>query len=113
MNGERAHDDVVSELTQLQASLRGESTRDPDAVTVVEVDLQVRFDGLDDRLERLEGRLDVVDEGIERTSSALGEPLTWRRLPEFNLCPAVMQLTLDDEIAMLQTTIQTRLEREG
>jgi hypothetical protein len=114
MNGERAHDDVVADLTGLQAGLRGEPTRtDPDAVTVVELDLQVRIDGLDERLERLQQRLDVVDEGLERASATPVEPMDWRRLPEFNLCPAVMQLTLDDEIALLQTTIQTRLEREA
>jgi hypothetical protein len=82
-------------------------------VTVVDDDLQIRIAGLDDRVERLERRLDGVDEGLARRRAPRpDEPLSWRRLPEFNLCPPVMQLTLDDEIALLQTTIQTRLERE-
>ncbi len=114
MNGERAHDDVVAEVTELQATLRGEAVaRDVDPVTVIEDDLQVRIAGIDGRIDRLERRLDDVDDELDRRGPGPGEPLTWRRLPEFNLCPAVMQLTLDDEIALLQTTIQTRLEREA
>jgi hypothetical protein len=114
MSGERAHDDVVSEVMELQATLRGEAPpHDPDPVTVIEDDLQVRIAGIDGRIDRLERRLDEVDDELSRRTPRPGEPLTWRRLPEFNLCPPVMQLTLDDEIALLQTTIQTRLEREA
>jgi hypothetical protein len=113
LNGERAHDDVVQEVTRIQAALRAEARTDPDAITVVEEDLQVRFAGLDDRVGELERRFDGLDEELERRGALRpGEPMTWRRLPEFNLCPPVMQLTIDDEIALLQTTIQTRLERE-
>lgn len=112
MTGEREHGDVVADVVQLQATLRGE-VGEPDAIAVIEDDLQIRIAGLDDRVDRLERRLDGVDEGLARRGATRpGGPLTWRRLPEFNLCPPVMQLTLDDEIALLQTTIQTRLERE-
>ncbi|MFN8233896.1 MAG: hypothetical protein U0V56_10645 [Actinomycetota bacterium] len=86
---------------------------EPDAIAVSQDDLQIRIAGIDDRVVRLERRLDGVDDELSRLGSPRpGEGLTWRRLPEFNLCPPVMQLTLDDEIALLQTTIQTRLERE-
>ena len=113
MTGERRHDDVVAEVVELQAALRGDARAETETLTVVEDDLQVRIEGIDDRVERLERRLDGVDEELSRRGAPRrGEPLTWRRLPEFNLCPPVMQLTLDDEIALLQTTIQTRLERE-
>jgi hypothetical protein len=90
------------------------SDPDPDALTVIEDDLQVRIAGIGNRIERLERRLDDVDEGLARRGApGDGTPLTWRRLPEFNLCPPVMQLTIDDEIALLQTTIQTRFERDA
>lgn len=113
MSGEREHDDVVADVVELQAALRAEARTDDDAVTVIHDDLQVRIAGFDDRVGRLERRLDDVDDALShRGVPRPGEPLTWRRLPEFNLCPPVMQLTIDDEIALLQTTIQTRLERE-
>jgi hypothetical protein len=113
MTGERKHDDVVADVAELQAALRGEAEAAPDVVMVIQDDLQVRIAGIDDRVARLERRLDGVDDDLSRRGVPKpGETITWRRLPEFNLCPAVMQLTLDDEIALLQTTIQTRLERE-
>ena len=37
----------------------------------------------------------------------------WRHFPEFNFAPQVFQLTLDDQIALLQGTIAERLEHEG
>jgi hypothetical protein len=113
MTRKREHDDVVADVARWQAARRDQAW-EPDAVTIVEDDLQVRIAGIDDRVERLERRLDGVDEGLaHHLAPRPGEPRSWRRLPEFNLCPPVMQLTLDDEIALLQTTIQTRLEREG
>ena len=39
--------------------------------------------------------------------------IEWRHFPEFNLCPQTFQLTLDDQIALLQGTIAERLDREN
>ena len=119
MTGERAHDEVVSDLTELQGRLRGvepartEIDENTDAVTVIEGDVAVRVAGIADRITRLEQDLARVSERIDQAIPAHPRVLEWRRFPEFNFCPQVFQLTLDDQIALLQGTIAERLEREN
>ena len=119
MNEERAHDEVVSDLTELQGRLRGiEPERipideDDDAVTVIEGDVAVRVAGIAQRIARLERDLARVNARIEQTIPAAPRVMEWRRFPEFNFCPQVFQLTLDDQIALLQGTIAERMEREN
>ena len=114
MNGDRAHDEVVSDLTALQGRLRGvEPAADPDTVTVIEGDVAVRVSGIGDRITRLEQDLTRVDARIDREASDRYAVVEWRLFPEFNFAPQVFQLTLDDQIALLQGTIAERLEHEG
>jgi len=119
MNGDRAHDEVVSDLTGLQGRLRGvepqplESDRALDTVTVTEGDVSVRISALGERIIRLEQDLTRVDARIDREASDRYAVVEWRLFPEFNFAPQVFQLTLDDQIALLQGTVAERLEREG
>ena len=111
MNGERAPEEVAHDLTDLQARLRGEAP--PEAVTVIEDDVTVRVAGIAERLSRLEHDLARIDAKLDQVVPERPRVMEWRHLPEFNLCPPVFQLTLDDQIALLQGTIDERLKREG
>ena len=117
MNGDRAHDEVVSDLTALQGRLRGVEPLEPDptldSVTVTEGDVSVRMTAIGDRVTRLEQDLDRVDARIDQEIPERYAVVEWRHFPEFNFAPQVFQLTLDDQIALLQGTIAERLEREG
>ena len=111
MKGERAHGEVVADLVELQAGLRGEvHPPGADHVSVIESGVEVRVEEVTDRIGRLELRLEAVSDGLDRVEEAHRHPAGWRRFPQVNLCPPLLELTLDDEIAMLQTTIQRRLE---
>jgi hypothetical protein len=116
MNGDRAHDEVVSDLTALQGRLRGVTPLEPDptldTVTVTEGDVSVRMSAIGDRVARLEQDLDRVDARIDQEIPERYAVVEWRHFPEFNFAPQVFQLTLDDQIALLQGTIAERLERE-
>lgn len=121
MSGERPHEEVVSDLSAMQARLRGEdpaATDDTaDAVVVVEGDVHVRVAGIAQRVARLERDLARVSARIDQVTPEHRVPerhrvIEWRHLPEFNLCPPVFQLTLDDQIALLQGTIAERLDHE-
>ena len=117
MNGDRAHDEVVSELNAMQGRLRGvaplEADKTLDTVTVTEGDVSVRMSGLSERLTRLEQDLARVDARIDQEAPDRFVVHEWRHFPEFNFAPQVFQLTLDDQIALLQGTIAERLEHEG
>ena len=116
MNGDRAHDEVVSDLNALQGRLRGVTPLEPDptrdTVTVTEGDVSVRMSAISDRVTRLEQDLDRVDARIDQEIPERYAVVEWRHFPEFNFAPQVFQLTLDDQIALLQGTIAERLERE-
>lgn len=118
MNGERAHDDVVSELTSLQSRLRGDQLRgelaqiDPDSVTVIEGDVSVRVSDISERIARLEYDLARVTARIDQATAERHPVRDWQHFPEFNFAPQVFQLTLDDQIALLQGTIAERLDHE-
>jgi hypothetical protein len=116
MNGDRAHDEVVSDLNALQGRLRGVAPLEDetlDTVTVTEGDVSVRMSALDERLTRLERDLARVDARIDQEAPERYTVVEWRHFPEFNFAPQVFQLTLDDQIALLQGTIAERLEHEG
>jgi len=114
MNGERAPEEVTHDLTGLQARLRGETPlEDPDAVVVIEDDVVIRVATIADRVTRLEHDLARIDAKLDQVAPERPRVMEWRHLPEFNLCPPVFQLTLDDQIALLQGTIDERLKREG
>ena len=117
MNGDRAHDEVVSELNAMQGRLRGveplEADDALDTVTVTEGDVSVRMSALGERISRLEQDLARVDARIDQDAPERYAVVEWRHFPEFNFAPQVFQLTLDDQIALLQGTIAERLEREG
>jgi uncharacterized small protein (DUF1192 family) len=117
MNGDRAHDEVVSELNAMQGRLRGveplEADDALDTVTVTEGDVSVRMSALGERISRLEQDLARVDARIDQDVPERYTVVEWRHFPEFNFAPQVFQLTLDDQIALLQGTIAERLEREG
>jgi hypothetical protein len=117
MNGDRAHDEVVSELNAMQGRLRGveplEADEALDTVTVTEGDVSVRMSVIGERLSRLEQDLARVDARIDQEAPERYAVVEWRHFPEFNFAPQVFQLTLDDQIALLQGTIAERLEREG
>ncbi len=117
MNEERAHDQIVGDLNQMQARLRGEepmqSQMAVDAVTVIEGDVSVRVAGIAERVTRLEQDLARVSAQIDQVASERHRVMDWRKLPEFNFCPQIFQLTLDDQIALLQGTIAERLDREN
>jgi hypothetical protein len=113
MSGERAHEEVASDLTGLQARLRGEDlTESDDAITVIEGDVTVRVAGIAERVMRLEHDLARVSARLDQVAPERHRVVEWRHLPEFNLCPPVFQLTLDDQIALLQGTIDERMKRE-
>ena len=117
MNEERAHDQIVGDLNQMQARLRGEEPTQSqlavDAVTVIEGDVSVRVAGIADRVTRLEHDLARVSAQIDQVAPGRHRAVEWRKLPEFNFCPQIFQLTLDDQIALLQGTIAERLDREN
>lgn len=117
MNGDRAHDEVVSDLNALQGRLRGVDPLEPDqasdTVTVTEGDVSVRMSAIGDRITRLEQDLARVDARIDQEVPDRYAVVEWRHFPEFNFAPQVFQLTLDDQIALLQGTIAERLDREG
>jgi hypothetical protein len=116
MNEERAHDQVVGDLNQMQARLRGEEPIQStmvDAVSVIEGDVSVRVAGIADRVTRLEHDLARVSAQIDQVAPERHRVMEWRKLPEFNFCPQIFQLTLDDQIALLQGTIAERLDREN
>ena len=115
MDRDRAHDEVVSELTALQGRLRGVDPLEVSeaSVTVIEGDVSVRMSAIGDRLSRLEQDLARVDARIDQEVPERYAVVEWRHFPEFNFAPQVFQLTLDDQIALLQGTIAERLEREG
>ena len=116
MNGDRAHDEVVSDLTALQGRLRGVEPLEPhptlDSVTVTEGDVSVRMSAIGERLSRLEQDLARVDARIDQEVPERYTVVEWRHFPEFNFAPQVFQLTLDDQIALLQGTIAERLDQE-
>ena len=116
MNGDRAHDEVVSELTALQGRLRGVTPLEPDptldTVTVTEGDVSVRMSAIGERVTRLEQDLARVDARIDQEIPERYTVVEWRHFPEFNFAPQVFQLTLDDQISLLQGTIAERLEHE-
>jgi hypothetical protein len=116
MNEERAHDQVVGDLNRVQARLRGEEPAQSkmaiDAVTVIEGDVSVRVAGIADRVTRLEHDLARMSAQIDQVAPER-HVMDWRHLPEFNFCPQIFQLTLDDQIALLQGTIAERLDREN
>jgi hypothetical protein len=116
MNGDRAHDEVVSDLTALQGRLRGVEPPadhdDPDAVTVIEGDVAIRVSGISDRITRLEQDLARIGARIDQESPERFQVVEWRHFPEFNFAPQVFQLTLDDQIALLQGAVAERLDRE-
>ena len=116
MNGDRPHDEVVSELNAMQGRLRGVEAAEGEAldgVTVSEADVSVRMSAIGERIGRLEQDLTRVDARIEQEVPERYTVVEWRHFPEFNFAPQVFQLTLDDQIALLQGTIAERLEREG
>ena len=121
MNGERAHDDVVSELTSLQSRLRGDQALgelapidpDPDSVTVIEGDVSVRVSDISERIARLEHDLARVTARVDQATAERHPVRDWQHFPEFNFAPQVFQLTLDDQIALLQGTIAERLDQEN
>ena len=116
MEAERAHGEVVNDLGELQARLRGEEPAAPntaDTLTVIEGDVQVRVAGIAERLTRLEHDLARLSARIDQVAPERHRVMEWRHLPEFNLCPPTFQLTLDDQIALLQGTIAERLDREN
>ena len=117
MDRDRAHDEVVSDLTASQGRLRGvdplEASETSDTVTVTEGDVSVRMSAIGDRISRLEADLARVDARIDQEVPERYTVVEWRHFPEFNFAPQVLQLTLDDQIALLQGTIAERLEREG
>jgi hypothetical protein len=117
MNGDRPHDEVVSELNAMQGRLRGvtplEADEALDTVTVTEGDVSVRMSAIGERLSRLEQDLVRVDARIDQEAPDRYVVVEWRHFPEFNFAPQVFQLTLDDQIALLQGTIAERLEHEG
>lgn len=121
MNGDRAHDEVVSDLNALQGRLRGVEPLEPDqapetlneTVTVIEGDVSVRVNAIGERVTRLERDVARVDARIDREAPERFAVVEWRRFPEFNFAPQVFQLTLDDQIALLQGTIVERLEHEN
>jgi pantothenate kinase-related protein Tda10 len=117
MDRDRAYDEVVSDLTALQGQLRGvdplEASEAFDTVTVTEGDVSVRMSAIGDRLSRLEQDLARVDARIDQEVPERYTVVEWRHFPEFNFAPQVFQLTLDDQIALLQGSIAERLEREG
>ena len=115
MNGERAHDDVVSDLTSLQSRLRGDEPAllaDPEAVTVIEGDVSVRVSDISERIARLEHDLARVTARVDQATAERHPVRDWQHFPEFNFAPQVFQLTLDDQIALLQGTIAERLDHE-
>jgi uncharacterized small protein (DUF1192 family) len=114
MNGERAPEEVARDLTGLQARLRGEAPPEaPDTVAVIEGDVTVRVAGIVERITRLEQDLARIDAKLDQVVPERPRVMEWRHLPEFNLCPPMFQLTLDDQIALLQGTIDERLKRQG
>lgn len=117
MNGDRAHDEVVSDLNALQGRLRGVEPLEPDqtldTVTVTEGDVSVRISAIGERITHLERDLARVDARIDQEAPERYAVVEWRHFPEFNFAPQVFQLTLDDQIALLQGTIAERLEHEG
>jgi len=114
MNAERAPEEVAHDLTGLQARLRGEAPPEaPDAVAVIEEDVTIRVAGIVERITRLEHDLARIDAKLDQVVPDRPRVMEWRHLPEFNLCPPTFQLTLDDQIALLQGTIDERLKREG
>jgi hypothetical protein len=117
MNGDRAHDEVVSELNAMQGRLRGvaplEADEALDTVVVTEGDVSVRMSGFSERLTALEQDLARVDARIDQEAPDRYVVVEWRHFPEFNFAPQVFQLTLDDQIALLQGTIAERLDHEA
>ena len=116
MNGERAHDDVVSDSSSLQSRLRGEEPAppaDPEAVTVIEGDVSVRVSDISERIARLEHDLARVTARVDQATAERHPVRDWQHFPEFNFAPQVFQLTLDDQIALLQGTIAERLDHES
>ena len=65
-----------------------------------------------ERVTRLEQDLARVDARIDQEIPERYIVVEWRHFPEFNFAPQVFQLTLDDQIALLQGTIAERLEHE-
>jgi hypothetical protein len=114
MNGERAHDDVVSDLNSLQGQLRGDGAAqtDLDPVTVIEGDMSIRVSDISERIARLEHDVARVTARVDQATAERHPVLDWQHFPEFNFAPQVFQLTLDDQIALLQGTIAERLEHE-
>ena len=83
-----------------------------DTVTVTEGDVSVRMSAIGERVTRLEQDLARVDARIDQEIPERYTVVEWRQFPEFNFAPQVFQLTLDDQIALLQGTIAERLEHE-
>jgi uncharacterized small protein (DUF1192 family) len=116
MNGERAHDDVVSDLNSLQGRLRGDEPAllaDPECVTVIEGDVSIRVSDISERIARLEHDLARVTARVDQATAERHPVRDWQHFPEFNFAPQVFQLTLDDQIALLQGTIAERLDFEN
>ena len=113
MNGDRAHGEDVSDPDASQGRLRGVvPAPDPDTVTVIEGDVAVRVSGISDRITKLEQDLERVSTRIDQEPPERFQVAEWRHFPEFNFAPQVFQLSLDDQIALLQGTVAERLDRE-
>ena len=84
----------------------------PDTLTVTEGDVSVRMSAIGERVTRLEQDLARVDARIDQEIPERYTVVEWRHFPEFNFAPQVFQLTLDDQIALLQGTIAERLDHE-
>ena len=85
MDRDRAHDEVVSDLTALQGRLRGvdplEASEAFDTVTVTEGDVSVRMSAIGDRLSRLEQDLARVDARIDQEVPERYTVVEWRHFP--------------------------------
>ncbi len=113
MNGDRAHGEDVSDPNASQGRLSGVvPATDQDAVTMIEGDVAVRVSGISDRITRLQQDLERVSARIDQRSPERFRVTEWRHFPEFNFAPQVFQLSLDDQIALLQGTVAERLDRE-
>lgn len=113
MTADRPHDDVVGELLGMQAALRSEPVGEPDAVSVIDDDLTVRVAGITERVQELERTLAGLSARLDQEIPSRVRVMEWRRLPEFNLCPPMLQMTLDDTIALLQVEVAERTRRES
>ena len=117
MNGDRAHDEVVSDLSDCKAGCeagrRSKPTRRLDTLTVTEGDVSVRMSAIGERVTRLEQDLSRVERADRPGDARSGTP--WSSggtSPSSTSHRRSFQLTLDDQIALLQGSIAERLDHE-